>query len=84
MNTRFFVDYKLHNKESDAWAFKTVKHTADYDDAMKAYHSECATYIGSTTFDHVCVVLCDAFGNVLMKQIWNAPVSSAPVTEPEE
>lgn len=70
---RFFVDYKLHNKKNDGWAYKTTKSTENYDEALKEFHNQCSTYIGGTDFDHVLVVLTDAFGNVLKIETWEMP-----------
>lgn len=77
---RYFVEWKLHNKENGGWAFKTEKNTDNYDEAVKSFHSSCATYIGTNPFDHVLVYIMDAFGNILKKEVWDAPVV---VTEPE-
>lgn len=77
---RFFVDYKLHNKENDGWAYKTTLSTDNYDRALKEFHHQCDTYIDSSQpFDHVLIVLSDAMGNVVKKEIWDMPVSE--VTE---
>lgn len=81
MNNRFFTEWKLHNKENDGWAYKTVKASDSYDECLKAFHSECATYIGSGQFDHVLVYIMDSFGNILKKEIWDASATTEEVTE---
>ena len=61
METRYFVDYKLHNAENDGWAYKTTKNTTDIAEAKKDYHSQLSQYIGSTAYDFVqvgCVLGC--------------------------
>lgn len=83
----FFVDFKLHNSENDGWAFKTVMHTDNYDEALKRYHTECATYIATNPFDHCLIILSDKFGNILDKTVWTAPAPEPkpePEPEPEE
>lgn len=77
---RFFVEYKLHNKVNGGWAYQTVKSDTDYDTCLKTYHKTCADYIGGDTFDHVCITIEDAFGNVIKKEVWDAPAS---IVEPE-
>lgn len=78
---RYFVDYKLHNKVNGGWAYKTEKSTDDYDEALKAFHNQCATYIGGDTFDHACITLVDAQGNVLKAEVWDMPFSPEPTPE---
>lgn len=82
METRYFVDYKLHNGVNDGWAYKTTKNTTDLSEAKKDYHSQLSQYIGGDTFDHVCVTLSDMFGNVIMNEYWVKPVEPTP--EPED
>lgn len=82
MITRYFVDFKVHNKENDGWAYKTELNTNDYDKALVKYFEVCKTYIGVTTFDHVLVTITDAFGNTLEKQVWDMKVVE-PTTETE-
>ena len=70
---RYFVDYKLHNAEKDAWAFKTTKNTTDLAEAKKDYHSQLSQYIGSTVFDFVQVTLSDMYGNKILSEYWQKP-----------
>ena len=74
METRYFVDYKLHNAVNDGWAFNTTKSTTDLAEAKKDYHSQLSEYIGSTAFDFVQVTLSDMFGNNIMSEYWQKPV----------
>ena len=73
MEIRYFVDYKLHNAEKDAWAFKTTKNTTDIAEAKKDYHSQLAQYIGSTAYDFVQVSLTDMYGNRIKSEYWQKP-----------
>ena len=74
METRYFVDYKLHNAENDGWAFKTTKNTTDLAEAKKDYHSQLSQYIGSTDFDVVQVTLSDMYGKQIMCEYLQKPV----------
>lgn len=78
---RFFVEYKLHNATNDGWAYQTVKASDNYDECLKSYHSTCAQYIGGETFDHVCITIEDAMGNVLKSEVWSKLATESEVTE---
>lgn len=78
---RFFVEYKLHNRENGGWAYQVVKASDSFDECLKDYHSECAKYIGGTVFDHVCITIEDAMGNVLKSEVWDMPVVEEAVAE---
>lgn len=73
MEMRYFVDYKLHNAEKDAWAFKTTKSTTDLAEAKKDYHTQLSQYIGSTAYDFVQVTLTDMYGNKIKSEYWQKP-----------
>ena len=81
IETRYFVSYFLHNKQNEGWAYKTIGSYSDLSLAKKAYHGELATYIGSTAFDNVAVILNDSFGNVIQNEWWQEP---QPEPEPDE
>lgn len=81
METRYFVDYKLHNSKNDSWAYKTTKNTIDLSEAKKDYHYQLSTYIDNVDFDHVSVVLSDMFGNVIMSECWQKPVEPTNTTD---
>lgn len=70
METMYFVDYKRHNKTSNAWAYKTELGTTSIDEAKKKFHALMGEYIGGDTFDFVTVSLTDMFGNVIMCESW--------------
>lgn len=82
MITEYFVDYKLHNANG-GWAFKTTKHTDDFDEATREYHSLLSTYIKKEPYDHVCVVLSDSYGNSIMNEWWHKKEVEAPETVEE-
>lgn len=71
MKNRFFVDFKVHNKENDGWAYKTELNTDDKAKAVKKFHEVCTQYINTAQFDHVLVVLSDAYGNALETEVWD-------------
>lgn len=81
METRYFVDYKLHNAKNDAWAYKTTKNTTDLADAKKDYHSQLSQYIGSTDFDFVQVTLSDMYSNKIMSEYWQKLVEPTDTTD---
>ena len=63
-------DYKRHNASTNAWAYKTELGTTNEDEAEKKYHALLAEYIGSETFDFVCVTFSDMFGNKIESKCW--------------
>lgn len=73
MGNRFFVDFKVHNKENDGWAYKTELNTDDMSKAVKKFHEVCSQYIGGAVFDHVLVILSDASGNNIKTEVWDMP-----------
>lgn len=81
---RYFVDFKIHNKENGGWAMKTTKNTDSYDDALKEFHTQCTTYIGGNTFDHVLITMTDSFGNIIKKELWEAKAEPQPEPQPAE
>ena len=83
METRYFVDYKLHNTTSDNWAFKTTKNTTNLAEAKKDYHLQLSQYIGSTVFDFVQVTLSDMYGNKILSEYWQKPVEPTTDTTDE-
>lgn len=79
METRYFVDYKLHNAKNDGWAYKTTKNTTNLSEAKKDYHGQLNTYIGLNDFDFVQVSLTDMYGNIILREYWQKPVE--PIEE---
>ena len=78
---QYFVSWYLHNKTNDGWAFKVVNRYDSLDAAKKQYHTELSTYISGPTYDLVCVMLTDAYGNVIMKEWWTNYVPPEPNEE---
>ena len=78
METRYFVDCKLHKVENDGWAFKTIKkttkNTTDLEEAKKDYYSQLSQYIGNTNFDFVQVTLSDMYRHKILSESWQKPV----------
>ena len=73
LETRYFVDYKLHNGVNDGWAYKTTINTTDLSLAKKDYHDQLRQYIGGDTFDFAQVTLSDMYGNKIMSEYWQKP-----------
>lgn len=72
METKYFVNYYLHNSKNDGWAYKVIAKYDSLDTAKKMYHSELSSYIGGDTYDNVVVMLTDSYGNVIMREWWQA------------
>ncbi len=77
MDNKWFVNFRLHNKEKDEWSFKNDTIHSTYEDALKAYHSALSTYIDYGSLDFVFVSMEDRYGN--RKQEW----WEKPQPEPE-
>ena len=76
--TVYFVNYYLHNKDNDGWAYKVVNKYTSLSAAQKAYHGELNNYIDSQVYDSVAVTLEDSFGNMLMHEYWQPEVTPEP------
>lgn len=77
--TVYFVNWYLHNKENDGWAYKVEGKYASLDAAKKVYHSQLSTYIDSAVYDQVAVSLTNSLGGTEMAETWSAP---EPTPEP--
>lgn len=77
------ISYKVHNKESGAWAAAVSYTTKDERDARANYGSEQARLFGSKDFDYVCVSISDTFGNTKSEFI-DERVRPEPTPEPTE
>lgn len=75
----YFVSSYLHHKDNNGWVFKVENRYDTIDAAKKAYHTLLGSYINTTPWDQVSVILTDAFGNLLMREFWKEPVAPAPV-----
>lgn len=73
----YFVNYYLHNKDNDGWAYQVVNKYVDLAAAKIEYHSQLANKIGVAAYDLVTVTLTDAYGNIIMRE------SDSKQAEPE-
>lgn len=71
MNTVYFVSWYLHNKENDGWAYKVVNKYTTLDAAKKQYFTELSSYVDSSVYDNVAVLLTDSNANVIMREWWS-------------
>ena len=70
--TVYFVNWYLHNKENDGWAYKVEGKYNTLDAAKKVYHTQLANYIDSSVYDQVAVTLTNSFGGTEMSESWSA------------
>ena len=83
MDLTYFVDYKLYNATSDAWAYKTELKTTDYNAAVRKLGQLTNEYYSKAPYAFGTLTLSDMYGNVLEKKNWdNMPKPEPP--EPEE
>lgn len=73
VGTVYFVNWYLHNKENDGWAYKVEGKYNTLDAAKKVYHTQLANYIDSSVYDQVAVTLTNSFGGTEMSESWSAP-----------
>lgn len=71
--TVYFVNWYLHNKDNDGWAYKVEGKYNTLDAAKKVYHTQLSTYIDSLVYDQVAVTLTNSYGGVEMVESWSAP-----------
>jgi hypothetical protein len=71
--TVYFVNWYLHNKENDGWAYKVEGKYTTLDQAKKVYHTQLSNYIDSVTYDQVAVTLTNSYGGTEMVESWTAP-----------
>lgn len=71
--TVYFVNWYLHNKVNDGWAYKVEGKYTTLDQAKKVYHTQLSNYIDSATYDQVAVTLTNSYGGVEMVESWSAP-----------
>lgn len=79
----YFVNYYLHNKDNDGWAYKVVGKYKDPDVAEKAYYGELENYVGGDVYDSVVVSLTDSLDNKLMSRYWTPHEQPEPETQAE-
>ena len=78
----YFVDYKLHNKDNDGWAFKTELKTTDKDAAVRKYGDLISKDYGTDPYDFGLISMTDMYGNVVDRnqKYWD----NTPQPEPHE
>lgn len=64
----YFVNYYLHNKDNNGWAYQVVNKFTDLSAAKIEYHSQLASKIGVAQYDLVTVTLTDSYGNIIMRE----------------
>lgn len=67
METRYFIEFTVRNKESGSWLHKTSDEGSsdDINEAKRIWAREIDRLYGSADFDFVSVVLVDIYGNSL-------------------
>lgn len=79
--TVYFVNWYLHNKDNDGWAYKVEGKYTTLDAAKKVYHTQLSTYIDSAVYDQVAVTLTNSYGGTEMVESWSAPEEPEPNEE---
>lgn len=83
METKFFVDYTVHNKKTGAWAHSSSGSYDDIISAQRKWGSEIDRLFGSADFDFVSVVVTNIYGDTLNKLSTDTRVAPEPEPEPE-
>lgn len=80
----YFVDYKLHNKENDGWAFKTELKTTDKGTAVRKYGELINQFYGKDPYDFGNIQMTDVYGNVVEnnQKFWDNTPDENPVVNP--
>lgn len=74
METMYLVTYVRHNAETKGTAYKTELATTSLSEAKKKYHALLADFIDNPTYDFVCVIINDSFGNRIMAEYEDSTV----------
>ena len=83
METKYFVDYTVHNKEKGAWAHSSSGSYDDIISAQRKWGSEIDRLFGSADFDFVSVVVVNNYGDTLNKLFTDTRVAPEPEAQPE-
>lgn len=75
----YFVNYYIHNKDNDGWAYKVVNKYNTEPEAEQVYCNELGSKINNPVYDIGTVSVTDSLGNDVIKRSWNRSVP-----EPEE
>jgi hypothetical protein len=81
METKFFVDYTVHNMNTGAWAHSSSGSYDDIISAQRKWGSEIDRLFGSADFDFVSVVVTNNYGDALNSL--SKDIRVAPEPEPE-
>lgn len=81
MDMTYFVDYKLYNGDSNAWAYKTDLKTDDKDAAIRKFGALINDYYGKAPYVFGLITMTDMYGNVIEgnQKFWD----KTPTPEPE-
>jgi hypothetical protein len=71
--TAYFVNWYVHNKVNDGWAYKVEGKYTSLDAAKKVYHAQLSNFIDSDTYDQIAVTLTNSYGGTEMSESWTAP-----------
>ena len=81
METKFFVDYTVHNMNTGAWAHSSSGSYDDIISAQRKWGSEIDRLFGSDEFDFVSVVIVNNYGDNLNKLVKDIRIK--PESQPE-
>lgn len=77
----YFVTYNRHNATTDGWAYKTELKTESLDEAKKKWHQLMSENMDTTTFDHVAVMIHDAYNRIIEHDEWDKKDEENVVSE---
>lgn len=83
METKFFVDYTVHNMNSGAWAHSSSGSYDDIISAQRKWGSEIDRLFGSADFDFVSVVVVNNYGDTLNNLSKDTRVAPEPEAQPK-
>lgn len=70
----FFVTYNRHNATTGGWAYKTELMTENLAEAKKKFHQLMGDNMETSTFDHVSVMIHDAYNNIIKHDEWDREI----------
>lgn len=78
----YFVDYKLHNKDNDGWAYKTELKTTDKNAAVRKYGELISQHYGKDPYDFGVISMTNMYGNTVDGNIKFWDNTAEPEPEP--
>ena len=81
METMYFVEYTVHNKETGAWAHNVSGSNSDVTETKRLWGKELDRLYGSADFDFVSVIILDNYGNRIMGDNKDIRVAPEPTEE---